>query len=316
MEKDATQIVELPRSKGIINCGSTCFINAVIHALLYCKPFHILLLSDEVQHLVQKNTFINGLCDMVSHTNTKLFNPSPMLSKMQQFLKGKMMLNEQNDALEWLLLLFEIIDDALPELTLKTRKEQSSFMKMMNAEWLKQKITKHTHIYQGQQTDVITCTMCNHSTLRPDRFGSLFIESSVTSIQRWLADFTTGVVDWSCDKCHVRHANRYQRCIVRAPDILILVVKIYDERLRRTTHQLKGIETALDLSSNIVPKQLLLYRLRSFVCHVGNINNGHYYSVCRRKRQWFIHDDERVERVEHPLNHLGRAYLFLYERVR
>lgn len=63
---------------------------------------------------------------------------------------------------------------------------------------------------------------------------------------------------------------------------------------------------------SLLPHPPSWYYLTSVIVHLGTMQSGHYIIYCRRKDQWFLFDDERVEPVREATVLAQEPYLLFY----
>ena len=66
-----------------------------------------------------------------------------------------------------------------------------------------------------------------------------------------------------------------------------------------------------------------IYKLYGIVNHIGNINGGHYYSICRNSiktnikngnDEWLIFNDESITKLKGDLIS-SKVYMLFYEKI-
>ena len=102
---------------------------------------------------------------------------------------------------------------------------------------------------------------------------------------------------------------KLQETLVSPPDILLIFLKRWDRSFARKS-TVMGITDALNVGNS-------RYRLRSFACHEGSKDSGHYLAYARWGVSRWIFNDEVVRQAagDADKNHAEKnIVLLLYEK--
>jgi ubiquitin C-terminal hydrolase len=177
---------------------------------------------------------------------------------------------------------------------------------------------------------LIVCSNCGHKSITtgPMEHGlSIPISPPVTGmalplfIQNYLKEEIQG---YRCEEC--RRIGRVIRnqTIAHAPDVLTFQLKRFnwDPRTgKKSKNNAKvQIPESLNMGKHTVGEEPVIYRLRSTVCHSGNLGSGHYICFASGPDQrWKCFDDFNVSPASFSaaVNHSRgmTPYLLFYERV-
>ena len=91
--------------RGIQNTGNTCFLNAVLQALVCLKSFHTYMLEKPQGKLTR--SLLNALQSLLVPESTSAFNPR----RLMEFLSPQFRRGEQNDAHELLICLLADLEN-------------------------------------------------------------------------------------------------------------------------------------------------------------------------------------------------------------
>jgi ubiquitin C-terminal hydrolase len=131
------------------------------------------------------------------------------------------------------------------------------------------------------------------------------------------------------DKYHDEKGDRRvkagkQMKIMMLPKYLIVVLKRFQNdgmRLVKKNTMVSFPIDDLDLSNYVMgyDRYSAMYKLRSIGCHIGSMNGGHYYAICRhRNEKWYSLNDRSVDeyniKSEIPILQ-QRAYMLIYEKI-
>lgn len=96
------------------------------------------------------------------------------------------------------------------------------------------------------------------------------------------------------------------------PNYLIITLNRFNQNGQKNNNFI-DCPTQIDLThlefNNVISK----YNLVGCICHVGNTNGGHYYSIVFDDNQWWKIDDESVVKLNQFNS--NNAYILMYERI-
>ena len=70
-----------------------------------------------------------------------------------------------------------------------------------------------------------------------------------------------------------------------------------------------------DLIDNDLEISQTKYKLFAAIHHIGEIDNGHYYIVLRKDKEWFIFNDSIIEK-NNSMNYKSKTVCFLiYQKI-
>lgn len=142
----------------------------------------------------------------------------------------------------------------------------------------------------------------------------------------------------SCDFCKQKADGVKSQCIKIFPEVLTIMIRRYDESGRKVKHAL-DVYGRMSLShlGGIIEKvkedrgeekendrykqdhsQKLVYDLSTIACHMGSLQNGHYYSVAKDhlNNKWILMDDEDVRYMsaKDGFPDSSQFYMLIYEK--
>ena len=109
--------------------------------------------------------------------------------------------------------------------------------------------------------------------------------------------------------------------LMRVPKYLIIILKRYQNRLSKTQSIISFPIDDLDLStySDGYDKISCTLKLISVGCHIGGLNGGHYFSICRHlNNNWYKYDDDNVSEfdiISHKNSLFKNGYILIYEKL-
>jgi len=298
--------------KGIRNLGSTCYLNSVLQ-LLYNNSvfFHDLLstkdesnqLLIQMQSLFLKMRFFPVKNLEIKEIITYLPNPD----------NEPFMINKQQDAAEFLLNLLDKLGDITP-----------SIIRSFKGEILNETISTSSD-FRSITTDffnVFGVTVKGFDNLN-DSLRSFLIPDQFKGNNQYYAE-GIGKID--------AEMNHY---ITNPPRCLLLQLKRFYYDIETNQHMKIQTEFAFENEIDIGflvshPKMDYKYELKGIIAHRGFAQAGHYVCYSRINEEWFLFNDNTVEKCENinfieklfGRNHIGTnqanpltAYILLYEKI-
>lgn len=109
--------------------------------------------------------------------------------------------------------------------------------------------------------------------------------------------------------------------LMKVPKYIIIVLKRFKNNLSKTHGMITFPINNLDLSQYCegYDKFNCKLNLISIGCHVGGLNGGHYYAICRHKNtNWYEYDDHTVTEfdiVKEKNRLFQHGYILIYEKI-
>ncbi|KAF3774503.1 Ubiquitin carboxyl-terminal hydrolase 15 [Nymphaea thermarum] len=305
--------------RGLLNCGNSCYANAILQCLTYTKP----LITYLLQRCHSRTCCVRDwclTCELEQHV-LKLredggpLSPLGLLSQLQ--IGGRMGSGSQEDAHEFLRLLIASMQSIClsgfgGEKNIDTRLQETTFIQQTFGGCLKSKVK---------------CLKCQHESERYENIMDLTLEipAWVESLEDALAQFTSiedldGENKYRCGRCSTYVRARKQLSIHEAPNVLTIVLKRFQTGKYGKITKCITFPAMLDMipfmtgTGDSPP----LYMLYGVVVHLDSLNasfSGHYVSYVKDLQDsWYRIDDTVVEPV--PLSQVMSegAYILFYAR--
>jgi ubiquitin C-terminal hydrolase len=122
-----------------------------------------------------------------------------------------------------------------------------------------------------------------------------------------------------------KHINSYRQIrLIKVPKYLIIVLKRYkndDYGIIKSDNSISFPIENLDMShfSEGYDSIDCSLKLICIGCHVGSLNGGHYYSICRyNNKNWFKYDDDIVTEyslLNNKFEIFKTGYILIYEKI-
>ncbi|XP_028191441.1 ubiquitin carboxyl-terminal hydrolase 15-like isoform X2 [Glycine soja] len=306
--------------RGLLNCGNSCYANAVLQCLTSTKPLVVYLLyRSHSKACCAKDWCL--MCELEKHImvlreNGDPLSPSRILWHMRS-INCHMGEGNQEDAHEFLRLLIASMQSICLEALGGEKKVDPRL----------QETTFIQHTFGGRLQSKVKCLKCNHESERYENIMDLTLEilGWVESLEDALTQFTSpedldGENMYRCGRCTSYVRARKQLSIHEAPNILTIVLKRFQEGRYGKINKCITFPEMLDMipfmtgTGDIPP----LYMLYAVVVHLDTLNasfSGHYVSYVKDLQgNWFRIDDIEVQPVLVNQVMSEGAYILFYMR--
>lgn len=309
---------ELQVGTGLQNLGNSCFMNTILQAISYLQPLNNYLLNDTFNCSSEKSCMI---CIYKRHLNDVKSNPQHTVTPSeihQQLPKiGEQFIpNRQADAHEFLREFLNCLEHCYQ--THLNGLESSTTHVLMNP--IKQ-------LFEGTFQSQVKCSKCDKISLTFDPFMdiSLEIPKDKRNIKDLLADFIKPEIikeNYRCYNCKSNVEATKDMSVFKCPEFITLHLKRFDFS-KTKTHKLTNFisyPTKLNLRPYTVKeisKKPLWYNLKTIIVHSGQLADmGHYYCYVKdENNNWYLMNDEKVERVTLREVLKQEAYILIYENA-
>tara|TARA_B110000858_G_scaffold91225_1_gene105392 strand:- start:495 stop:1475 length:981 start_codon:yes stop_codon:yes gene_type:complete len=323
--------------QGLQNLGNTCAINTLIQII--CRNHY--LRNSILKVDIPDNTLAIELKEILTimYNDNNSLSPNKFVNSLFDKLKV-FNFGEQLDITELWLLLFEKISDEIndyiPKIEYKTYFDNlkltddkinikadyviNNFNKNKNSLWLQN--------IQGVILNIIECTECNNNSYNFEPFTAIQLDLpnnesreslSLTSLFRNYLKQTYNKDEWKCDKCNKCTKYKKMQKLWKVPNVLVFFLKRYNDINNKNNTKIDinktiNIKTGCILSDNTLE---VSYNLSSIGCHVGNLNGGHYYAICKNDTDNFVtYDDLDIKIFNDSNNNFiknnSKCYMIVY----
>tara|TARA_B110000483_G_scaffold230326_1_gene295378 strand:- start:569 stop:1546 length:978 start_codon:yes stop_codon:yes gene_type:complete len=322
--------------QGLQNLGNTCAINTLIQII--CRNHY---LRNSILNVdIPDNTLAIELKEIlrIMYVDNNSLSPNKFIINLFDNLKV-FNFGEQLDLTELWLLLFEKITDEISyyipkiqykkyfdnlkitdnEINIKADYIINNFNNNKNSLWLQ-------HV-QGVILNIIECTECNNNSYNFEPFTAIQLDLpteshesiTLTSLFRDYLRHTINKDEWKCEKCN--KCTKYKKILKlwKVPDVLIFFLKRYTNIHNKNNTKIDinktiNIKKGCILSDNILE---VSYNISSIGCHVGNLNGGHYYAICKNNTDDFVmYDDLDIKKFNESNNNFlknnSKCYMVVY----
>ena len=322
--------------QGLQNLGNTCAINTLIQIICRNSFLRNSILNIDIPN----NTLAIELKEILNimYIDNNSLSPNKFVKNLFDNLKV-FNLGEQLDLTELWLLLFEKITNEISNYIPKIKYEKyfdnlkitdkeinikadyiiNNFNDNKNSLWLQN--------VQGVILNIIECTECNNNSYNFEPFTAIQLDLkdtdesiSLTSLFRDYLRHTTNKDEWKCDKCNKCTKYKKIQKLWKVPNVLVFFLKRYDNINKKNN-------TMIDINENINIKngcilsnheQEVSYNIKSIGCHIGNLDGGHYYAICKNETddKFVMYDDLDIKVFNNGnknfLKNNNKCYMIVY----
>lgn len=305
---------------GLINCGNSCYANAVLQCLMFTRPIAAYLLQGSHSKNCRKSDwcFMCELENLVAKVREgkSPISPIRILSKIQN-IGNHLGYGREEDAHEFLRFAIDTM--------------QSACLAEASGEKAVDPRTRETtliqQIFGGYLQSKIKCLKCQHISERYEKMMDLTveIEGNIESLQAALGQFTApeildGSNKYKCDRCKCYVKAKKQLTVHEAPNILTIALKRFQSGKFGKLNKRVIFPEVLNMKPYMsgMGDKPPSYKLYGVVVHLDMMNasfSGHY--VCYVKSlqgSWYKIDDSKVKQVELDRVLTQGAYMLLYSR--
>ncbi|GAW79213.1 ubiquitin specific protease [Plasmodium gonderi] len=343
------------------NNGNVCYCNASLQLILSIKPLCIYLLSkfDKIYEKTKskyKGDILKALFDVIQETYKvektyicieKHIN---LLKKMRKY-NNSIVINAQNDAHEFLLMLLNYINVEcnrnlnFPENFEIILDDKDSKEKAAEKYWVKYLFKDNsiiTDLLGFQNISSITCTNCGHTRYSFEFCIDLGLEFESEHMKSTLLiDLLKNNINKNddfcslyCTICKSKNNSCIRKGLYRMPNLyMIIYIKRFKWSYECTNYfksRVKKIDTTVLLPcdglidftsfahmSNHESLANSKYLIESIICHSGNSYNGHYTAIVKYRDGFYKCNDDKIKKLNNPFNpeNISDIYLLLLRRV-
>ena len=316
-------------SAGLKNLGNTCYLNSIIQCLRHCRP----LTKDILEAFVRINKNDNRIMIFIQYQillslfkkkNIRSITPSMFVSTLHAYFQkkqnyGLLSVHDQNDAHEFLIFLLDVIHQVLRKKvkisisgSIKNGYDKNIKLSMENyKKFYSSDYSIIVKYFSGQYQSIVH--KINENSISPTFDPYNCIELSIPGNQN-------NISLYDC-LFHFINPEKIGNNIYKSihfwnlPSFLIIVLKRFDCNGKKNNSNIK-IPSLLNLHQYCKgPSQSnCIYSLISVCNHIGSMNSGHYFSYCKKNRDWYEYNDLLVRKIPENKVSTPFAYCLFYEK--
>lgn len=275
---------------GLANLGNTCYVNAVVQALLHCTAFRQWVAVE----YAGDNVVTRALGGVARGLSSGAVAPRELLSALERVV-GLRDVHAQQDAHELMIKLIDALDDASKSM------------------------------FEGKMDRRVSCGLCGRAACTREAFTLLPLypascgsgsgqpetpHEHLQDVSRCLDDVFKDVEisTRECDFCKRTGPGTLSTRVSMVPRVLILSWIDYGSRSRVRLAQVGALRVLHNACA-------VMYQLVGVVCHQGDMRGGHYVALCRGGDGWSVYDDDVVNALsaEQIQKMIIKPYLLVYK---
>lgn len=299
--------------EGINNLGATCAINSLIQMICRNDKLRNVILNANVN----EGTLTAELKEVLHliHNEKKSLTPNKFINNFYLIFKGIFNRFEQIDINElWLYMIDKIHEETSYKLNIENNTD--IYQSKINA-FNNNKMSNILQLVQGSFINVITCSYCNYKSNSFEPFITLAVDIQENKtiadlIMMSMTDEIREKDEWICDNCKGNHNYMKMKQIWKFPEILAISLNRFKDIYNKDNSDVFINEK---LSFIIDDNNKYNYELKSLGLHYGNLNGGHYMSICEINNETFnLYNDENVNTVnKNEFLKSNTVYLIIYQ---
>ncbi|WOK96224.1 ubiquitin carboxyl-terminal hydrolase 16-like [Canna indica] len=306
------------RPCGLINCGNSCYANAVLQCLTFTRPLTAYLLGGLHSKICPKKEwcFTCELENIVSNAKQggSPLSPIGILSHLQN-IGSNFAQGQEEDAHEFLRYAIE----AMQSVCLKEAGAKPNGV-------LAEETTLIQQTFGGYLRSKIRCCRCKGKSERCERMMDLTVEidGEISTLDEALLRFTSleildGENKYECIRCKSYERAKKRLTILEAPNVLTIVLKRFQSgkfgKLNKAIRFPEYLNLAPCMSGD---DKSPVYRLYAVIVHIDVMNasfSGHYVCYVKDTQgKWYKINDAKVKPVSLEKVLSKSAYMLLYSR--
>ncbi|KAK8624234.1 hypothetical protein V6N13_065585 [Hibiscus sabdariffa] len=310
--------VEL-QPRGLINCGNSCYANAVLQCLTFTPPLTAYFLHGLHSKACAKKEWC-FTCEfenliLKTEDGRSPLSPIGILSQLQN-IGSQLSSGKEEDAHEFL----RYAIDAMQSVCLKEAGVVSSSC-------IEEESTLIGLTFGGYLRSKIQCIKCLGKSERHERMMDLTveIEGDIRTLEEALRRFTrTEILDgenkYQCSRCKSYEKAKKKLTILEAPNVLTIALKRFQSGKFGKLNKAIRFPEILNLAPYMsgTSDKSPIYKLYGVVVHLDIMNaafSGHYLCYVKNaQNKWFKIDDSTVAPTELERVLTKGAYMLLYAR--
>jgi ubiquitin C-terminal hydrolase len=313
---------------GLVNLGTTCYINTAIQCLSHCLEFLDLILKNNNN---SNSSLINELKSILNEIwiNSNSLRPYRFIHALKTYIKN-IDIDEQNDINEFISLFLDKLNKDIcykntitkNDLLIKNNYTKSNYdiqKYKMDVSWVEKTGLEYSNLielFYGQSITQIICGHCNYISHNYEIYSSIMLPLCDTleeSIDQYFQDEflnDNNSTEWKCDECkHIKRSKKTTK-LWKLPNILIITLKRFTDTLEKNKQKVK-IPMKIDLEKYSISKSNVKYNLTSIASHSGSFFNGHYVAICKHpNNKWYCIDDLNI--IELNNYDMSDGYVYFY----
>lgn len=262
---------------GIINAGNTCYLNSVLQLIVHCQAYDSFLtcIDDaETQILNDIKSFFELMSKVVEVKDVRRF----IKNILPNFRQVKMNPYNQNDALEFYIMLMGIITEGI---TNQQKKDK----------WVNLRFSNSTVQYEcNKGHKSVKSEITDMYFIHLDEYKIIYLKEEILKAENPYD------LEVKCVDCNNNVNAKGGRMFERISHVFTICIVRYDNESKKRANK---IIFPLELVINFQLFPNTIYQLTSFIVHFGeDTNSGHYVCFASENVIWKKFDDNTINDIE------------------
>lgn len=282
--------MDFNKVSGLMNFGNTCFMNSSLQLLMCCQDLIQLLIDNPLDQNCYQQTFKDYF-----NVSTRSLGPR-MLYNRYKTICGQYDGGTQEDANEYLTFLIDDLDTLITDVNIKER-----FKKLIKVQMSGNIVCSHCGFFKSWPIP--------ENILMLSISGASLIECFNNTMKKESLD---GDNQWQCDRCKCKRDAVKRIKITNIPKYLFVSLNRYEYSNGQIVKNCLLVDIPFSWAFGGYT-----YVIHGMICHVGDIQGGHYFSYVNRNNQWFFVNDREVKPItwEEISKTFNLVYMLLYTRL-
>jgi len=328
---------------GLINLGNKCFMNSILQCLSHTLKMTDYFLSskyleddpEKLNKRKQEYYLVMSYANLMKNVweTNQLIKPKSFVENMSKFVQKYFNLQQQ-DSHECLLYILDILHRGLSyevsvEIVGEVKNDNDALMRLSLEKWKSFYEKQYSFIietFNGLFYSAIQCQNCAYKDDVFEPFNCLSLDVPETtqsvSLQDCLDKYFTDretIQSWNCEKCKQQGCHKNEK-IWTLPNYLIIHLKRFtntgDKIYTHVEYPLDNLKLTQYVASSKNDPNNYIYSLYAVNYHSGDMNGGHYWSVCKNlDGNWYLFNDGNVSKFHKTSDILTKdSYILFYSR--
>ncbi|VDN07062.1 unnamed protein product [Thelazia callipaeda] len=333
-----------PGYTGFYNLENTCFMNAVLQALLNTAPLRKIFTKDKFMKYVNRYYFnakqnnrvgtmgvissaFSALMDTAWSGMYSVLRPQQFLETFAAEVNASLANGQQHDAQEFQIYLLDALHEDTNRVVKRISFEQNYTGENLKAEAAdyREKLKDFasspiSDTFNCQTMSSLQCNKCKRQSVTFEELVQLSVEVPDKNlalledcIRNHFQDVELdGSCKWRCPDCQSLQSATRKMLLWKLPLILVIHLKRFTfigDRWQKNNINVRFDTLRLELQNEY-------YNLYAVVNHKGNLNSGHYTCMVRNqnRNQWLLFDDDVVTPIDVGSVCTKYAFILYFEK--
>ena len=330
---------------GLANLGNTCFLNVIIQSIRYCPGLAAYLYSGAYKLHLKSDRSLAPITHEIADV-VKCMWGADVKARATMAPRGfisvaarlsdtagypDLVSGMQSDAAEFLQFLLDSIHSGISRQVQmdivgspKTIHDTTQIKALQSwVDFYRKEYSIIVENFFGQTQTVATCGHCKAISVKFEPWMMLKVpipeeDSSPVTLQECFtkAYEKETLSDYMCDSCKNRGPATLQQSISRLPQVLILILKRFNNQGRKISKQVHVDIDDTDISPwlafpAVAKHSPAHYSTFAIVEHHGSSRGGHYVSYAKDNDTWLNYDDTSVNELNNTTGLVNNnSYIF------